>query len=443
MIIPIEPRLEGLAGKRFFRFARQVRDLQATTGSASIRTLVETEATRASRQRDLEGQLDRYTACVRVLGDLAQLRWKLVESGYGLELHSPNPQDERVADPEQSRLRKEAIRNELRPRVLQQFSDPNIRKFIRRMEQPPSSVNRKSIQHLVADGSELRERLKAARKRPREDPERARLLRLAIQPYLQLVDAAGRDHHTGIRTRDIWRYFRYTWSIPQTPIPGRSLRYLVRDAANEAHPVIGIAALNNCAVQVVPRDRAIGWSVLGLLDALRNTFAPRDERVARESKDPALRTQGIYQWLKQQIPDAPDPPQEAKRAALESIANWLLDGISAAIDEIECKGLVSSTDIATPRSHIVERLRLLAAEFASRRQDALAGRGSDDIASGIAARDIPVADDVLDLEAKHSTNARIQDSRRMLVRKKRALELARLLDARRVFTCESGVLHRS
>ena len=48
------------------------------------------------------------------------------------------------------------------------------------------------------------------------------------------------------------------------------------------------------------------------------------------------------------------------------------------------------------------------------------------------AMEAPVDDDVLNLESKHSSNVPVNNSRRMLVRKKRATELARLLDARRI-----------
>ena len=240
MIIPLQPRLEGLAERRFFSFARQMLERQ-DRDPERIGNLVEDETMRVSGLGDLKGQSDEYEACVRVLGDLAQLRWTLVESGYGLELHSPRPQDKRVSGAAQARERKEAIRNELRPRLLQQFADPNVGKFIDRMERPPASARRKSIRTLIADGAELQDRLSAARRHPVDNPARIAVLRQAVRPYLQLVDA-GRDGCTNILLRDIWRYFRYTWSIPQTPIPGRSLLYLARDAAHEAHAVIGIAA---------------------------------------------------------------------------------------------------------------------------------------------------------------------------------------------------------
>ena len=440
MIIPLEPRLEGLAERRFFSFARQMLDRQAHD-PGRIGNLVKDETTRVSGLDDLKGQHDEYTACVRVLGDLAQLRWTLVESGYGLELHSPRPQDKRVSGPAQARRRKDAIRNELRPRILQQFSDPNVRKFIHRMERPPASSRRKSIRILIADGAELQGRLSATRRHPAGHPARIAALQQAVRPYLQIVDAGLRDDYTNIPLRDVWRYFRYTWSIPQTPIPGRSLLYLVRDAAHEAHAVIGIAALSNCAVQLVPRDRAIGWSTAGLEAALRALFEPPEQR-AGEASDPAFRFQGIYQWLKPQFPAGVDPSPASKRAVLQAVADWLLRGVSTAIGEIECQGLATDEEIAAPTPQVVEGLRDRCREFASRRQEALADRddGDDGIASEPVSADVPVDDDVLDLEAKHSSNAAIQDSRRMLVRKKRAFELARLLEARRVLVANREAL---
>lgn len=431
MIIPLEPRLEGLAERRFFSFAQQVLDSQLIGDAGRIGALVEGETRAASDLPDLEGQGEEYTACVRVLGDLAQLRWELVESGYGLELHSPLP-GSRISGPAQSLQRKEAIRNELRARVLQQFSDPNVLKFIQRIERPRMPRRQKSIRELIADGRELRRRLRSAREAPVGELAQAELLRHAVRPYLQLVEGDRRDDHTGIRLRDIWRYFRYTWSIPQTPIPGRSLLYLVRDAAHPNHAVVGIAALNNCAVQLVPRDRAIGWSASGLQVALTTLLAPPRERAEREARDPTIQCQGVYQWLKPHFPDGADASKATKQVALEQTTDWLLQGISSAIDEIERQGLASDEEIASPTAHLIAHLRHLGRDFASRRHDALAGHGGEQIDSGINPADIPVDDDVLELEPKYSTNARLQGSRRMLVRKKRATELARLLDARRV-----------
>src|SRR5262245_16761397 len=136
MIIPLEPHLEGTAEKRFFSVARQIMGHQKRRQPSHIPPLVESEAARAAHDVDLNGQADRYVACVRILGDLAQLRWSLEESPYGLELHSPMVQDGQVRTPDEARARKEAIRAELRPRVHQQFEDKAVRAFIRQMESP-------------------------------------------------------------------------------------------------------------------------------------------------------------------------------------------------------------------------------------------------------------------------------------------------------------------
>ena len=443
MIIPLEPSLEGLAKRRFLGFARQVLDRQVAGDQQRITTLVKEETVLVPRLRELAGQYDEYTACVRVLGDLAQLRWRLVESGYGLELHSPRPHDDRASAPCAVHRRKQAIRNELRPRVLQQFADPHVRQFIRKLERPKASSKHTSIKALIADGAELQQRLRAARIHPLDDPGRAEALRTAVRPYLQLVAPGLRDKHTGILLRDIWRYFRFTWSIPQTPIPGRSLLYLVRDAAHEHHAVIGVAALNNCAVQMVPRDRAIGWNAAGLALALTALFAPADQRRAREVSEPVLNMQGIYRWLLPLFPADTDPLPETKRTALDRVADWLLQGVSTAIGEIEHQGLAAPEELASPAQETIDRLRDLIKQFAAKRQEALTGSPHDDVAASdldSGGAGAPVDDDVLDLESKHASNAPVNNSRRMLVRKKRAFELARLLDARRILTANRNTL---
>ena len=433
MIIPLEPHLEGLAERRFFSFARQLLDWQVGGDADRISALVDAETQRAAVLGELRGQCDEYSACVRVLGDLAQLRWRLVDSGYGLELHSPRPQDEWVSNPEQVQRRKQAIRNELKPRVLQQFANPSVRKFIRRAERPLATSGRRPIARLIADGAELQDRLRRARALDREDPGRSTALQAAVRPYLQLVDSETRDEHTGLPLRDIWRYFRYTWSIPQTPIPGRHLHYLVRDAVHEHHAVIGIAGLSNCAVQLVPRDSAIGWSAAGLSTALAAFL----ERSRGRQADRSLRLQGVYGWLNRLFPD--DGAGRVRPGeALGRMVDWLVDELSTGIGEIECRGLVTTQEIAMPTPEVVARLRALSREFASYRQDALAG-GEEGQTDALRA-DVPVDEAYLDLESKHATNAPVHNSRRMLVGKKRAFELARLLDARRTLEANRQVL---
>lgn len=87
----------------------------------------------------------------------------------------------------------------------------------------------------------------------------------AVQPYLQIIQSSlDRDEKTGLRLLDIWRYFRLTWTLPHKPTPGRNIFILVRDLAQEHHPVIGIAALGSSIVQITCRDNEIGWTIEGL-----------------------------------------------------------------------------------------------------------------------------------------------------------------------------------
>ena len=93
---------------------------------------------------------------------------------------------------------------------------------------------------------------------------RDELLGDAVKPYIQRA-TEERDEFTNLRLGDIWRYCRYTWSLPLNSQPGRKMFYLVRDGAREFHPVIGIGALGSSVVQISSRDQAIGWTQDSLL----------------------------------------------------------------------------------------------------------------------------------------------------------------------------------
>ena len=111
-----------------------------------------------------------------------------------------------------------------------------------------------------------------------------------------------------------------------------------------------------------------------------------------------------------------------------------MESVTQAIGEIEQQGLVTAKEIAEPTEAIVYRLRSLSKEFAIHRHSALAQTASP--SSGERApidgwySHAPVDEAVLDLEAKHRTNKPVHASRRMLIRKKRAFELSRLIDAK-------------
>ncbi len=110
----------------------------------------------------------------------------------------------------------------------------------------------------MRDGRDLAEKLRAASVITDEDARAAQLAQ-AISPYIQFVEGDAVCEHTGLRLRDIWRYFRLTWVNNYKSVPGRSIMILIRDAAAPNHPVIGIAALASSVVQQRVRDKYIGW----------------------------------------------------------------------------------------------------------------------------------------------------------------------------------------
>lgn len=72
-----------------------------------------------------------------------------------------------------------------------------------------------------------------------------------IAPYLELC-VTQRQH-------DIWRYFRMCSLIPYNRGCGRLLRYILRDAGQPGHPVMGVASLMSPILICRPRDDWIGW----------------------------------------------------------------------------------------------------------------------------------------------------------------------------------------
>jgi hypothetical protein len=269
----------------------------------------------------------------------------------------------------------------------------------RRLETPPRNSTRKSVLDLIADGRELAARLAPALAARGE--ERAGLLGAAVRPYLQLVEANEPDPHTGIPLGEVWRYFRYTWSLPLVGIPGRQLFYLVRDAAHPCHAVMGIVALSNSAMQMKERDDFIGWTA--------DAFEKRIEH--------ALTNNGPAQVLTD------------LHASLEN-------HIAAALGDIAIEGLAKPREIENPTPEIVARLRRRSKEFATSRKDALTELLGDDVPQTMQETEAgeygapPDSEEVLSLEAKVHAMKDFRKSRQLMVAKKRAFELARLLQAR-------------
>ncbi|CAO3426270.1 hypothetical protein [Azospirillum argentinense] len=314
-----------------------------------------------------------------------------------------------------------------------------VREFIRRMEAPRVSSGKKPIRLLIADGEEVAGRLAAARSELGAD--RVAALRSAVQPYLQLATDKVIDAHTGHNLREVWRYFRYTWSIPQVSTPGRQLLYLIRDAAHPHHAIMGIAALNNCPLQMgEPREAHIGWHFTSLLEEARKAVSCGQE-------------------------------------ALQELMDWLNMQLELALGDVDATNLVTPDEVNNPTDRVVARLRRQSGHFADVRIELLRQLASDqsgtpdlpmdeaEMEGGLlgalpASEEAeidgeqldsrllaysaeiengqfdapPVSDEVLRLEPKASKNERMHEARRHLIAKKRAALLAELLQARIVLS---------
>ena len=406
MNVSIQPTIDGIAGERLYAFAMQLADSRLTNDD--IRKLVDRESSWAHRAKLLNGQTHAYDASARLLADLRLLKWTVRADNCGIELQSPPHPRLKHKSPDAVVESKEAIRKELSPALAQQFADPLVREFIQNMEEPSRGSRRRSIQNLIADGAELVARIRPALLATGK--ERSAQLAQTIQPYLQLLSGEGeasvQDSFTGISLNDIWRYFRFTWSIPQTPIPGRQMFYLIRDAAHPCHAVIGIAALGNSPLVSPLRDNAVGWT---------------PEKFALRFTDAA---------------------NKADQQELYRLADHLDALISGALNEVNASGLVNGTEMANPTDDIIARLQRREDEFASRREEALrdvaeaatagvplALQETEQLDYGIP----PVSIAVLELEGKRAPKDTPETlARRLLVAKKRAFEFARLLRARLV-----------
>ena len=207
-------------------------------------------------------------AALLVLRDLVRQGWRIRIRRGVVEVAQPDKGA--IAGAEKDR-----VRAQLNVERDGQLRHPAVRAFVRGMETRRIHNGRAfSIFSLMRDGSDLAARLAEAAHLI-EPQRRDQALDGLICPYLQFVSKDAVCERTGYKLLDIWRYFRHTWASPYRSIPGRTMMVLVRDAAVEPHPVIGIAALSSAAVQISVRDKWIGWMSDDLLAEM--TSNPSDD----------------------------------------------------------------------------------------------------------------------------------------------------------------------
>jgi len=214
-----------------------------------------------------EDKMASYTERIKYLSSLEVLL-DLLEIGYYVE---KDPEIDgkpsvRVYPPDADRHEgnpkdyKEFERKILQKERRAQFEKKSVREFIREMEEPSQHRGRPvSVKDIVADGQELYEDLNSIADRTRE--EITEELTEVVQPYVQVAERGIEDEHTGRDLHDIWRYFRYTWLTPNNSVPGRNINFLIRDAARDHHPVMGIASLASSIMNLKKRDQYLGWRI--------------------------------------------------------------------------------------------------------------------------------------------------------------------------------------
>lgn len=325
----------------------------------------------------------KYAASLSVLVDLSLQGWIFDITNGNLTLKMEN---ENVDDKEKLRYRLSAERNA-------QFKSQSVATFIKQMETNKTyHGNTISIRNLIGDKKYL---INAIQHNNR-----------VCDPYIQLV-TNDRDEFTGYKLSDIWRYFRYTWSIPYKTMPGRNLFYLVRDRLQPCHPIIGIFALGNSVLNLTVRDDDIGWTV----DAIKRNMCIKTVDTICE--------QTVSGTDGKKIKTKICKPLETKDEYLARSSEYanvmyplLLKNIEDAISEIYLRDLGYHRNTKYPKQEKIDELLALAAEYAEKSLNNKNNEVSPD------------------WEEEAQSN---------LFKRKRAAELAKLLDAKRIFNEANGI----
>ena len=276
----------------------------------------------------------KYCATLSVLIDLSQQGWLLDIQETGLTLKMEN---DNLDDKAKIRYRLSAERNA-------QFKQKSVKAFIRTMETEKTYNNHDiSVKVLIGDKNFLIDAINNNRR--------------ICDPYIQQV-SNQRDVFTGYKLSDIWRYFRYTWSIPYKTMPGRNLFYLVRDRLQPFHPVIGIFALGNSVLNLTVRDDDIGWTV----DAIKRNMNIQANTTSCENT--------VSGTLGKKVSVSIKSKQETDSAFMvrrEHYANkiypLLLSNIDQAISEIYVKDLGYRRQTKYPKQEQIDSLLQLSEKY--------------------------------------------------------------------------------
>ena len=356
--IPFRPNLEGEFRARFYN---AVSSINRETSVTEIDNLCSTEINWVENECVVNiVQRRKYRAVWYLFRDLIRASWKAeFKEGILYMRLSEIASD----DDSSTKEAKDLIRSwmsESRHERIVAASD-----FVSRIEN--STTSKKPVTDLIADGAELAKRLEMV-------SEGSVPVTEVVKPYLQLVTDSGPnsiDVFTNQRIADIWRYFRMTWATPAENTPGRTMQYLIRDAAHPMHAVMGLASLENCAVAISCRDEFIGWTQSAMNASIKSG-------------------------------------QLSPLEAYQKLISYLNEGI----DSIDYSDLCEATDIQNPSSSVIEKLNSIAVEADNQRKNMIVGNNDD-----LLEENPEVEGDI----------ARSEQSVQLLFRHKRAEQLAKNL----------------
>ena len=328
----------------------------------------------------------KYASSLSVLIDLSLQGWifDIDEGVLTLKMENDNLDD------------KQKLRYRLSAEKNAQFKTPSVAAFIRQMESNKKyQGNNISVRELIGDKHFLIQQIQNGQR--------------VCDPYIQLV-TSERDTLTGYKLSDIWRYFRYTWSIPYKTMPGRNLFYLVRDRLQPYHPIIGIFALGNSVLNLTVRDDDIGWTV----EAIKKNMALKTEDTYCEQ----IISETDGKRVKTKICRAIETEAE-HFARVTEYANkmypLLLQSIEDAISEIYLKDLGYHRNTKYPKQEKIEQLIAMAEEYAEK--------------------------SINNKNNEKSPNWE-EEAQSNLFKRKRAAELAKLLETKCIFNGVTGSTSR-
>lgn len=335
--IAAEPYCPVLGGEYQKLFGSLISRLEVTLPMNRVR-IIGDELRRVSQgagEKDLE--CHKYMAALSVLADLSLQGWIFDFQNGKLILKMEN---DILDDKEKIRYRLSAERNA-------QFKNKSVESFIKYMETERKYNDKTvSIKCLIGDKDALIRAIKEKRR--------------VCEPYIQMV-TGDRDKHTGYRLSDIWRYFRYTWSIPYKTMPGRNIYYLVRDGMQPFHPVMGIFALGNSVLNLTVRDDDIGWTV----DAIKREMS---QRIHTEHCEQTV-SQTDGKTVKVRIQSSVETEEDyikRRREYASRLFPLLVKNVNNAISEIYTGDLDYFKQTKFPRREQIYALNAIAAEYAEK-----------------------------------------------------------------------------